>query len=337
MLALIAIQSTGFHIVVSSTITAAGRTNVVDSKRSDQMMQHFHTSNQPSTRRMSTQRSATYRRLLFLAVVCLFLFIPPSQTLHADVVLIGDSTVADVADPIVGWGEVLPNFFPSSETIHNHAVSGASSRSYHRDYWSTKGFPFSGPVMDLVSSGDYVLIQFGHNDLPGPTNRAVADLDVYKSFLTMLVSEARAEGGLPILVTPPEGWGYTGTSPNVQRQGHADAMKQVATSTLAPVIDLHQYSKDQFNSRTEAQAILDFEAHDPITGLPIGDKTHTSFTGAEIWADYVHREFATAAAAAAVPEPSPALLLGLIAIFMGGMRYANFQPFSEAKVVSESK
>lgn len=269
----------------------------------------------------------------FLVVTVLLSFAAVSA---ADIILLGDSIVADNSSPrshgypIYGWGELLPSYLPA-KTIHNHASSGASSRSYYRDYWSAKGWPFSAPVVDLVSPGDFVLIQFGHNDLPvGQVNasKAVADMDEYQSWLTLLIDETRAAGAHPILVTPTESWTYAisgGVSqPYKQRTAHANAMQDVGITKDAPVIDLNAYSFAQYQIRTEAEANADFQAQGPhpTTGLPLADKSHPSETGAGIFADYVSREFATASAAAvtAVPEPSAGLLLGLVGCMLASVR-----------------
>ena len=269
----------------------------------------------------------------FVLFFVLFFSIALCSVSSADVVLLGDSTVADVTSPKFGWGEALP-YYLTSEVIQNNASSGASSRSYYNEFWTRQGWPFTAPVEDLVAPGDQVLIQFGHNDIPtGPAGVAVADLDEYKSWLTLLVNEARGLGATPILVTPPSGWAYWQGQHNLTRQGHADAMKDVATSTNTPVIDLHGYSKQQFAMRSESLAIADFEPHDPVTGLPIDDKVHTSLRGAEIWASFVASEFPGAVSATAVPEPSAATLLGFVGVFAWARRWAG-RSF-EAKIRAE--
>lgn|GEM_PF-2158717 len=230
-------------------------------------------------------------------VVCCFLF--SSVTARADIVLLGDSIVADVREPLFGWGEILPDFVSGFE-VQNKAASGASSRSYYSQYWNGIGWPFDEPVRDVVDQGDFVFIQFGHNDIAsGIPGKEVTSLDEYKLWLTTLVEEAQALGTLPVFVTPPENWAHRRQGligPIIQRQGHADSMKQVAAETNTPVIDLHAYSVAEIASRTEEEAVIDFSAVDPDTGLPLPDKTHTSENGATIWAEFVAGEFPDAAA-----------------------------------------
>src|ERR1700690_3051113 len=74
--------------------------------------------------------------------------------------MIGDSTMADKPlddNPEHGWGQMFPMFFDSCVTIENHAMNGRSTRSFLReDRWQ--------PIVDKLREGDYVFIQFGHND-----------------------------------------------------------------------------------------------------------------------------------------------------------------------------
>ncbi|MGA9589036.1 MAG: GDSL-type esterase/lipase family protein, partial [Salegentibacter sp.] len=75
--------------------------------------------------------------------------------------LIGDSTMADKKDPDVnpehGWGQMLPELMTSEIKVENHAVNGRSSRSFiDEGRWKA--------VKDKLEKGDYVFIQFGHND-----------------------------------------------------------------------------------------------------------------------------------------------------------------------------
>ena len=92
------------------------------------------------------------------AVVALLVMAIQAPTI--DVHLIGDSTMADRADPANperGWGQLLPKFFDGGVAIHNHAVNGRSTKSFiDEGKWSA--------VLRDLKAGDYILIEFGHND-----------------------------------------------------------------------------------------------------------------------------------------------------------------------------
>src|ERR1043166_5075327 len=105
------------------------------------------------------------------------------------IALVGDSTVTDEK----GWGPGFKKHLkPEAECI-NWAKSGRSSKSYVNEGWWTKA---------LAEKSDYVLIQFGHNDMPGKGPERETDPGTtYLEFMGRYVDEARAAGAKPILVT----------------------------------------------------------------------------------------------------------------------------------------
>ena len=113
--------------------------------------------------------------------------------------IIGDSTMADKPNPEEnperGWGQMLPLFFTEDVQIENHAVNGRSTRSF-RDLGHWKA------VHDILKPGDYVFIQFGHNDgkITDPT-RYTNPHSSYRHNLIRYVEETKEKGGIPILFT----------------------------------------------------------------------------------------------------------------------------------------
>jgi len=113
--------------------------------------------------------------------------------------LIGDSTLANKEAsrfPETGWGEVLHRFLRSELSIINHAVNGRSSKSFYDEgRWQH--------VLEQLEPGDYVLIQFGHNDEKqhDPTRYAAPFTD-YRANLTRYVEQTRGRGAEPLLSTP---------------------------------------------------------------------------------------------------------------------------------------
>ena len=111
--------------------------------------------------------------------------------------LIGDSTMADKPNPDQnperGWGQILPMFFDDHVKIQNFAVNGRSSKSFiDEGRW--------GSVLAEMRSGDYVFIQFGHNDQKNqdPT-RYTNPYTGYRRNLEHFVITSRASGGFPVL------------------------------------------------------------------------------------------------------------------------------------------
>ncbi len=110
------------------------------------------------------------------------------------VYLLGDSTVADQPlEPYNSWGQMLPRFFASEAAIANHAESGESLRSSLAAGRLKK-------VSSLIKRGDYLFIQFGHNDQK-EKGEGVGAFTTYKADLKQFVSEARRHGATPVLIT----------------------------------------------------------------------------------------------------------------------------------------
>jgi lysophospholipase L1-like esterase len=137
-----------------------------------------------------------------------------------------DSTACDQTDTdYAGWGQMLPEYFTYPVDIANYADSGESSGSFLNgaDRW--------GAVDGLLASGDWVLIQFGHND--GGTSSSA-----FQANITKMVTEAKAKGATPILVSPPARATFSGTTLGDQSSLHAADMQAVATAQKLGYIDL---------------------------------------------------------------------------------------------------
>lgn len=112
---------------------------------------------------------------------------------------IGDSTMAtkklDGGNPERGWGHVLPGFFTDDVIIDNHAVNGRSTKTFLSEgRWDV--------VMDSLKAGDYVFIQFGHNDASDKGERATVAGGDFDENLRRYVRDTRSKGAIPVLFTP---------------------------------------------------------------------------------------------------------------------------------------
>jgi lysophospholipase L1-like esterase len=130
----------------------------------------------------------------FAACAC-FAFIPPKK--QVTIFLAGDSTMADKqvsAFPETGWGTRMRNFFDSTVTIVNKAQNGRSTKTFiNEGIWQS--------ITDSLKSGDYVLIQFGHND-EVPTKASYTPENDYRNNLQNFVTQVRKRKGIPVLITP---------------------------------------------------------------------------------------------------------------------------------------
>jgi lysophospholipase L1-like esterase len=147
------------------------------------------------------------------------------------VFLLGDSTVCDQPkEPWNSWGQMLPRFFNSKIAIANNAESGETLKS-------SLGAKRLDKVLSVMKPGDYLFIQFVHNDMKDHAPNA---LEVYKSNLKKFISGARKKGGTPVLVTSME------RKAGVEHDtlaGYPDAVREVAKEENVALIDLNAMSK----------------------------------------------------------------------------------------------
>ena len=154
------------------------------------------------------------------------------------VFLLGDSTVTDQrSDPAASWGQMLPRFFRADIAVANHAESGETMKSFLAEHRLAK-------VLSLVRRGDWMLIQFGHNDQKSNWPQTYAEAHTtFRAYLKAFVAEAKLRGVQPILVTSPER--RTFTSDGKIRSTHGDypaAVREVAAEENSPCLDLRTAS-----------------------------------------------------------------------------------------------
>jgi lysophospholipase L1-like esterase len=147
------------------------------------------------------------------------------------VFLLGDSTVCDQpAEPWNSWGQMLPRFFKPEIAVANHAESGETIRS-------SLGAQRFEKVFSLMKPGDYLFVQFGHNDMKDHATNA---LETYKANLKKVVARTRELGGTPVLVTSME---RKGGVEQDTLAGYPDAVREVAKEENCALIDLHAMSR----------------------------------------------------------------------------------------------
>lgn len=147
------------------------------------------------------------------------------------VFLLGDSTICDQPlEPWNSWGQMLPRFFKPGVAVANHAESGESIKS------SLSAGRFD-KVFNLMKPGDWLLIQFGHNDMKDRATNALAD---YKANLKKIVAQTRAHGGTPVLITSMER--KSGVETNTLA-GYPETARTVAKEEDTALIDLNAMSK----------------------------------------------------------------------------------------------
>jgi lysophospholipase L1-like esterase len=148
------------------------------------------------------------------------------------VFVIGDSTVCDQpSEPFNSWGQMLPRFFKPVLAVANHAESGESIAS-------SLGAKRFDKIWSQMKKGDYLLIQYGHNDMK---SKAADALQRYHDDLGTVVEKARSLGGIAVICTPVSRhtFGADGKISN-SFNGYPDAVRAVAKEKNVPLIDLQQ-------------------------------------------------------------------------------------------------
>ncbi len=135
-------------------------------------------------------------KYIFLAVAGILVLSAFKSEQKVRIFMIGDSTMAnkDVSGGKLerGWGMMLKNFFTDNVIVNNHALNGRSSKSFIAEgHWQK--------VVEQIRPGDYVFIQFGHNDEKADTLRHTDPGTSFDDNLRRFVNETRLKGGIPVL------------------------------------------------------------------------------------------------------------------------------------------
>lgn len=201
----------------------------------------------------------------------------------------GDSTAAAksaLEKPMSGWGEFLKDHFNEEISIANHAINGRS----------TKSFLDQGrfhEILATIAAGDYLIIQFGHNDQKVDDPERFTDPSTtYKENLKVYIDKAREKGAIPLLLTSTSRRDFIDGEINWQSIGdYPEAMKEVAALENVPLIDVQQVSAQTLNELGEEESkvfFLHLEAGQ-YKNYPEGltDNTHFSEKGAAAMAKIV--------------------------------------------------
>lgn len=174
--------------------------------------------------------------LLILGLSCglLPLF---AQTNRITVRMIGDSTMANKpvipANPERGWGQMLPMYFKESVKVENYAQNGRSSKTFIAEGRWDK-------VVAALRPGDFVIIQFGHNDeKTNDVNRGTAPFGEYTTNLVRFIRESREHKANPILATPTARRKFDETGMLTNSHGvYPEAVRKVAAAERVPLLEL---------------------------------------------------------------------------------------------------
>lgn len=169
-----------------------------------------------------------------------FVILAFRQEQKITVYLIGDSTMADkevIAYPETGWGMPFHYFFDSTVTVDNRAKNGRSTRTFiEQGRWQS--------VFDNLKEGDYVLIQFGHND-EVPSKGSYTTPEDFVTNLEKFVNESRSKKAIPVLITPVARRKFDSTGKIEETHAQYTLLvKDVAKKLDVPLIDLDEESQE---------------------------------------------------------------------------------------------
>ncbi|MBN2602373.1 MAG: rhamnogalacturonan acetylesterase [Candidatus Marinimicrobia bacterium] len=174
--------------------------------------------------------------LLIVAVIINVIAAAPRVTIH----LIGDSTMADKPlddNPERGWGQLFPLFFTQDVRIINYARNGRSTKSFiDQGLWDE--------VHNNLRPGDYLFIQFGHNDAKKSDTIRYAEAHTnYRSNLVKYITEAHQKDATPVLITPVNRRKFSETGEFFDQHGdYPKVVRELASEYNVPLIDLHASS-----------------------------------------------------------------------------------------------
>ncbi|MGF7049540.1 lysophospholipase L1-like esterase [Paenibacillus sp. DS2015] len=197
------------------------------------------------------------------------------------VFLAGDSTMSNydaTVAPRAGWGQMLTSLVGEGVEVRNEAASGRSSKSFIEEGRLAK-------IEQEIGQGDYLLIQFGHNDEKEDEARHTEPFDDYQGYLDQFITVARSKQAVPILITPVQRRTFNAQGELQDTHGlYPEAMMKLAVDRQVPLIDLGRMSKElleQLGLEPSKKLFLWFaQGEHPNYPEGVQDDTHFSQFGA---------------------------------------------------------
>ena len=201
------------------------------------------------------------------------------NTKATTIFLAGNSTVVDQdKEPWASWGQMIPAFFePGNICIANYAESGETLNSF-------KSAKRLQKIISLMKTGDYLFIEFGHNDMK-QKGEGIGPFTSYKASLKYFINEVKKKGGIPILVTSMHRRSFDSTGHIINTLlEYPEAVRQTAKEENVALIDLNAMSKIMYEAWGPEKSVKAF-VHYPANTFPgqdkkLEDNTHFNTYGA---------------------------------------------------------
>lgn len=222
-----------------------------------------------------------------MSLMVLLSFTSPVKRIK--VYLIGDSTMSIKSPstyPETGWGMPFANFFDQEVIVDNRAQNGRSTKSFiNEKRWSA--------VLDSLKAGDYVFIQFGHND-EVETKKTYTTPEEFKANLLRYIEETKAKKAIPILLTPVSRRKFDADGKALETHPYTPLVKEVAEAQKVAFIDLDAKSIALYQKLGAEKSAMLFNHLEPGVhpNYPDGkiDDTHFNELGAREIAQLVLQE-----------------------------------------------
>lgn len=225
-----------------------------------------------------------------MKIFAFLLLIFPVFALNADaqktpmtIYLAGDSTLAEKRAekrPETGWGEMLQKYFDEGKVkIENHAQNGRSTKTFiSENRWQA--------IVGKLKKGDYVFIQFGHNDQSKDKGERYTPPEDFKANLRRMVSDALAKRAIPVLFTPVVRRRFDKDGKFYDAHGeYPDLTRAVAAQLNVALIDMHRSSEKllvEYGAERSKKLFLILQpGESPNYPQGLDDNTHFSPAGAE--------------------------------------------------------
>jgi lysophospholipase L1-like esterase len=219
------------------------------------------------------------RFIMFVFLVFILTAATQLET-QVTVFLIGDSTMSEKEEsayPETGWGMPFKMFFDSTVSVENHAKNGRSTKTFlSENRWET--------VYGKLRKGDYVFIQFGHNDEVKEKVERYTTPEEYKNNLRHFIAETKKKNAIPVLLTPVSRRKFLEGKAIPTHALYSDLVREVAAETRVAFIDLDVKSQALYQKLGEEGSKLLFLHLEPgeHPNYPEGknDNTHFNELGA---------------------------------------------------------
>lgn len=225
--------------------------------------------------------------LIMIFPLCAILAFVGDERKKTKLWLIGDSTMSikeTRAYPEAGWGMPFKFMFDTTLVVDNRARNGRSTKTFMSEgLWRS--------VTDEMQEGDWVFIQFGHNDEVKEKVTAYTTPDEFRQNLRKYIADTRDKKGNPVLLTPVSRRKFADTLQVETHKEYSALVREVATSENVPLIDLDQLSMALYQRFGKEGSKLLFLQLSPgeHPNYPDGkqDNTHFNELGARLVAQLV--------------------------------------------------